>query len=180
MSLGQGCVFVGGPTMLELPTETYTAFARRLDDELGGNWITDKMVRALLYIAQCVLRGDDQPTVARIAIYARCSPSTVRRARAIAETRGLMVVKPQYDPAARQQRANEYAVRLPTEPVTPKPKPARAPKRPPGSQTDCPNRLSLSKATVKEGSKGSVRALTDRENAARQLRMLGYPLPAHW
>ncbi len=140
--------------MLELPPEAWSAYRARLRDEHNAGWLPAKHYLVLVTIADLNIAGDHEPTVAKIAVNAGCDPSTVRRARARAQGRGLLRVHPQFDlveidkKPRRRQIANHYELVLPTAPVIPKPKKPRTSE---GRQTARPIRLSLlSKKLPKE------------------------------
>lgn len=107
-----------------LPPIEWSDFRRRVRDEHAAGWLTHAQHAVLVAIADLAAAGDDTPTVAVIGLWARCSPRTVRRARAVAEARGLLEVEEQHEPAPegsgrRQwQTANRYALRVPDGPVT--------------------------------------------------------------
>lgn len=118
-----------------LPPLDWSAHRRRLKDERGAGWLTACSHDVLKAVADLVHAGDLEPTVAKIATWAQVSVATVRRALRVARERGLLVVIPQFVQVdgRPQQRANRYALALPSEPVTPKPRPSR------GDQTDRPS-----------------------------------------
>ena len=120
--------------MLELPPEDWSAYRNRLRDEYAAGWLTAAHYLVLVAIANLNAAGCWTPTVAKIALDAGCDQRTVRRARARAQGRGLLLVQPQYITVdgRQQQRANRYELALPTAPVTLKPKTPR------GGQTDRP------------------------------------------
>jgi hypothetical protein len=124
--------------MLE-PIE-WTTFRRRVRDEHAAGWLTRAHRDVLVAVADLVASGQDQPTVACIATWACCSTRTVRRARAVAEERGLLGVREQYEPAPegsgrrRWQTANRYELRAPEGTVRPKPQKPRGGQRGPASR----------------------------------------------
>ena len=107
-----------------LPPIEWSDFRCRVRDEHAAGWLTHAQAAVLVAIADLAAAGDDSPTVAAIAVWARCSTRTVRRARAVAEARGLLVVKAQHEPAPegsgrrRWQTSNRYGLRVPDKPVT--------------------------------------------------------------
>lgn len=113
--------------MLELPSLHWSEYRRRLQNEHGAGWISAGQYLALVALADLTEAGDACPTVAKIASYGRISPATVRRARAVAESREILHVTPQFvlEDGRRQQRANRYQTLIPAGVVTPKPRPSR-------------------------------------------------------
>jgi hypothetical protein len=132
--LTAGCPWKG--IAVELPTEFWTGHCRRLDEERAAGWLTATCHDVGLAIANLAAAGDTTPTVARIAVTARCSTRQVRRARAALKARGLLEVAPQFEfvDGRRQQRASENRLLVPATPVTLKPRVPR------GGQTGRPSK----------------------------------------
>jgi hypothetical protein len=134
----EACVLLRGDRRgaeMLLPPIEWTEYRRRIRDEHAAGWLTRAHHDVLVAIADLVAAGQDQPTVAAIALWARCSDRTVRLARSAAEARGLLVVEEQHEPAPegagrkRWQVANRYALAVPSEPVRPKPRQPRGGQR---------------------------------------------------
>jgi transposase-like protein len=113
-----------------LPPTEWSDYRLRLQDERGAGWLTPGQLDVLETISRLVLQGDDDPTVARIAVEAQVSPSTVRRARRKAEERGLLVTHARFAQVEdrRRQITNRYELATPTTPCVPR-----------GSQADRPS-----------------------------------------
>lgn len=113
--------------MLELPTEDWSTYRRRLKDEHAAGWLTHAWYLVLKAIADLNAAGCWNPTVAKISLDAGVNVRTVRRARKGAQARGLLLVQPQYVrvDGRPQQRANRYELALPAAPVLPKPRKLR-------------------------------------------------------
>jgi hypothetical protein len=128
-----------------LPTENWSAFCHRIKDEYRAGWLPAKHRDVALAIANLNMAGDWTPTTRKIAVEAACSSRTVRRARATLEGRGLLAVRARFEivDGRAQQRANEYGLVVPTEPVMPKPRIIR------GGQTGRP--IQGSKKKTEEG-----------------------------
>ena len=114
-----------------LPHQDWSHYRARIRDEHAAGWLTRAERDVMIVIANRHATGDTEPTCRAIASDAGCDPRTVRRATAKARGRGLLMVEAQFEPldGQRRQRANRYEIKLPAEPVMPKPRPSRGGQR---------------------------------------------------
>jgi hypothetical protein len=119
---------------MQLPPQNWSDWNFRIEDEHAARWLTRAARDVALAIGRLSLAGEAAPTVAQIAVAAKCSPSSVKRARAVMRERGLLATEARFALVddRPQQRASENRLLLPVTPVTPKPPPVR------GGQTDRP------------------------------------------
>jgi hypothetical protein len=149
--------------VLELPSQEWSAYRRRILDERNAGWITPKHWQVLCAIADLNEAGDWEPTVAKIAVNSGVDPRTVRRARLRAQGRGLLMVQAQFEivDGRRQQRANHYEIRLPTAPCQPKLRISR------GGQPDRPREIQVLSKMLTKAPRG-VDLLAMRRKAFEQ------------